>query len=35
MNRELLSALLDERGESDVSAALQPAAGRCCVVLGT
>jgi predicted ArsR family transcriptional regulator len=33
MNLGLLAALLDERGEPGVRAALDPAPGRCCVVL--
>jgi predicted ArsR family transcriptional regulator len=33
MNRDMLSAVLDERGDAGVDAALEPAAGRCCVVL--
>jgi hypothetical protein len=32
MNLGMLTALLDERGE-DVEASLDPAPGRCCVVL--
>jgi predicted ArsR family transcriptional regulator len=33
MNLHLITALLDELGHPDVRAALQPAAGRCCVTL--
>ena len=33
MNLDLLTALLDQRGEADLRAVLDPAAGRCCVVL--
>ena len=34
MNLGLLGALLDERAETGVRASLDPAPGRCCVVLG-
>jgi predicted ArsR family transcriptional regulator len=33
MNLDLLTALLDQRGETGVRASLAPAPGRCCVVL--
>ena len=33
MNLDLLTALLDQRGETGVRASLSPAPGRCCVVL--
>lgn len=34
MNRDLVAALVDERGEAGLEVALEPAEGRCCVVLG-